>query len=286
MKRVALGWVVGIALSLLACGADSEGTGKVTFTTWGEQFVEQGLGTDVFPKDGWSVKYTRFLLAMHKIEVADQDRNVGAALATPEVFDMTKAGDKEIATFALEAKPWPHVSYELGPITPDAVPGQLATQDDVALLASEGASIHVEGDATGPKGETKSFDWSFSKPTAYVDCHGDQDGKDVDGVLVTNGGTEHVQLTIHGDHLFYDDLQAPEAVPRFQALANADANGDGKITLDELDIVPLYTIPADLGTYGTGALGNVNTLGDYERVLARNFGHYRGEGSCNAKDVQ
>jgi TonB family protein len=94
-----------------------------------------------------------------------------------------------------------------------------------------------------------------------------------------------VELTVHGDHLFYDDLQSEEAVLRFQALADADANQDGDITLAELDAVPLYTVPLSNGSYGTGALGNVNTLGDYERTLSRTIGHYRGEGSCNSKEV-
>jgi hypothetical protein len=177
------------------------------------------------------------------------------------------------------------VSYQLGPITTDAVPGDLASAADVATLQTANASIHVEAIATGPQGESKMFSWSFQTATLYEDCRGEQDGKEVDGVLVTNGGTQEVQITIHGDHLFYDDLQSEKAILRFQALANADADNDGVITLDELDRVPLYTVPASVGPYGTGALGYVNTLGDYERTLARTFGHYRGEGSCNSKNV-
>ena len=284
MKGIGLAAVVGVALSSAACGGSSDGSGTVNVTTWGETLIEQGLGKDIFPKDNWSVKYTRFLIVMHSVKFEDQDRNVGASLAPPQVLDMTKAGDKQIASYSLDAKQWPHVSYQLGPISADAVPGQLASQADVTTMQTENASIHVEGTATGPNGETKTFDFSFPTATLYEDCRGEQDGKEVDGVLVTNGGTQEVQLTIHGDHLFYDDLQSPDAVPRFQALANADANNDGKITLAELDQVPLYTIPASLGSYGTGALGYVNTLGDYERTLARTFGHYRGEGSCNSKN--
>ncbi len=102
---------------------------------------------------------------------------------------------------------------------------------------------------------------------------------------MTNGGTEEVELTVHGDHLFYDDLQSEAGGPRFQALADADADNDGAVTLTELDRVPLYTVPSEKGLYGTGALGNVNTLGQYVRTLARTIGHYRGEGSCNSKEV-
>lgn len=285
MKRLGFVALLGVSLAQVACNG-GDGTGTVKFTTWGEEFIEEGLGKDVFPKDNWSVKYTRFLIVMHAIKVVDQDQAVGAELKTPQVFDMTKAGDKAIVSYDLDAKSWPHVSYQLGPISADAVPGDLSSQADVTTLQNDDAAIHIEASATGPSGEIKTLSWSFATPTLYEDCRGEQDGKEVDGVLVTNGTTQEVQLTIHGDHLFYDDLQSPDAVLRFQALADADTNNDGAITLAELDAVPLYTIPAARGSYGTGALGNVNTLGDFERTLARTFGHYRGEGSCNSKTPQ
>jgi len=279
---------VGVA-SIIGASCDSSGTGSVTVTTWGELLIEDGLGSDIFPADHWSVKYSRFLLVYHSVSIADENHHVGAQLDHPLVFDMTKkavGNPKTLGTYHLDAKPWPNVSYQMGPMTADATPGDLATAEDVALLLADQATVHVEGTATSPTGAQKTFNWSFGTPTYFEGCHGEQDGKEVDGVLVTNGGTQNVELTVHGDHLFYDDLQSEEAVPRFQALADADANNDGLITLEELDQVPLYTIPIEKGTYGTGALGNVNTLGDYERTLSRTIGHYRGEGSCNSKSVQ
>ncbi len=101
---------------------------------------------------------------------------------------------------------------------------------------------------------------------------------------MTNGGTDEVQLTIHGDHLFYDDLQASNAKVRFTALSKADANGDSKLTLDELAAVRLTMIAAEDGTFGTGAAANVNTLRDFVTDLTRTVGHFRGEGECFAKD--
>ncbi len=275
-----------LALAAIACGPE-RGQGEVTFTTWGEDYIEEGLPSSAF-LDGWSVKYSRFLVVYRSVTVADDAGDLVASLERPLVFDMTKKAQgtpKTLATFELEAKPWPNVSYQVGPITADAEPGELATQADVDLLQAEGASIHVEGTATSPSGEEKTFSWSFAPATLFQGCHGMQDGKEVEGVLVTQGGRQEVELTVHGDHLFYDDLQSEQGGPRFQAYADADANGDGEVTLQELDAVPLYTIPADKGPYGTGALGNVDTLGQYARTLARTIGHYRGEGSCNSKEV-
>jgi len=286
-----LRWAASVALGLcaVACGDSDGGKGTVTVTTWGEEYIEEGLPSDAFPEDAWSVKYTKFLIVYHSVTIADEGGSIVAQLEHPLVFDMatkTTGKPKTLARFELEAKAWPNLSYQVGPITEDARPGELATEADVALLQSEQASIHVEGIATSPDGSQKTFNWSFAPATLFQECHGEQDGKEVEGVLVTNGGNQNVELTVHGDHFFYDDLQSEAAVPRFQALADADANQDGEITLAELDAVPLYTIPADKGTFGTGALGNVNTLGDYERTLSRTIGHYRGEGSCHSKEVE
>lgn len=277
-----------LASATVACAGTDNGKGRVIVTTWGERFVEDGLPSDVFPKDSWSVKYSMFLVVYHSVTIADEANNVVAKLDHPLVFDLTKkatGNPKTLLTAELEAKPWPEVSYQVGPISLDATAGDLASDADVSLLGTEQASVHVEGTATSPTGAIKTFNWSFSSATLFEGCHGEQDGKEVEGVLVSNGGTQVVELTVHGDHLFYDDLQSEEAVPRFQALADADANNDGEVTLAELDRVPLYAIPIDKGTYGTGALGNVNTLGDYERTLSRTIGHYRGEGWCNSKDA-
>jgi hypothetical protein len=290
LSRILLGALMAAtaASSTVACGGDDNGTGTVTISTWGEDYIEEGLPSDVFPKDHWSVKYSKFLLIYHSVTIADDNKNVVGKLDHPLVFDMTKkatGNPKTLATFELQAKSWPNLSYQVGPISVDAKPGDLASDADVALLTSAQASVHVEGTATSPDGIQKTFNWSFSPATLFQGCHGEQDGKEVEGVLVTNGGHQNVELTVHGDHFFYDDLQSEQAVPRFQALADADADQDGEVTLAELDAVPLYTIPIEKGTYGTGALGNVNTLGDYERTLSRTIGHYRGEGSCNSKEV-
>jgi hypothetical protein len=280
--------VAGLLLVAPAgCNDLDNGKGTVTFTTWGEEYIEEGLPSDVF-LDAWSVKYSKFLVVYNHVTIAGSDGHVLAKLEHPLVFDMTrktKGKPKTLASYELEAKPWPNVSYQVGPITDDAKPGDLATASDVALLQTDQASVHVEGTATSPTGIQKYFNWGFSPATLFEGCHGMQDGKEVEGVLVTNGGSQVVELTVHGDHLFYDDLQSEEGGPRFQAYADADANQDGEVTLSEMDSVPLYAIPPQQGPYGTGALGNVNSLGQYVRTLARTIGHYRGEGSCNSREI-
>jgi hypothetical protein len=128
----------------------------------------------------------------------------------------------------------------------------------------------------------KTFKWGFSEPTLLDECEGERDGKLTPGVVVTEGGTDAVELTIHGDHFFYDDLQSADAKVRGDAIFNADANMDGAVDLAELDAVALTTLPA--GQYGTGGASDVNDLGAFVRFLSRTLGHYRGEGECFVKD--
>jgi hypothetical protein len=151
---------------------------------------------------------------------------------------------------------------------------------DLKLMLDGGYSFYVE--ATATKGDvSKHFAWGFTIGTKYERCHSEQDGKDQLGVVVTNNSETELQLTTHGDHLYYDRLQAspdPAIVTslRFQALANADTDGDGEITLEELDAAPL-----DIRLYDPSGLKGITSQGAFVTSLARTIGHFRGEGECD-----
>ena len=101
---------------------------------------------------------------------------------------------------------------------------------------------------------------------------------------MTEGGNDSIELTIHGDHFFYDDLQAADAVVRGEAVFAADADNDGEVTLAELAQVRLVDLPAD--QYGTGGVDGVDDLGAFIEFLSRTVGHYRGEGECFLKSPE
>ncbi len=278
MKHAWIAAALSVALGCSSGDADG-GSGSVAFSTWGEAYIEQGIPAEEF-EDGWSVTFQKFLIVIKDVKVEG-----AGAIAGGRVFDMVKPGVKTVGRLdGIAAKPWPRVSFQIGPIAADDALGEGATEADKALLVSAGASVHDEGTAT-KGGTSKTFSWTFAVPTLYDRCEGDKDGKTTEGVIVTNGGTDEVQLTIHGDHFFYDDLQASTAKLRFDAIARADADGDGAITLDELAAVRLATIPKEKGPFGTGSAANVNTLRDFVTALSRTLGHYRGEGECHARDV-
>jgi hypothetical protein len=283
-----------LAISLLAslggvaCSSSdptgSGGEGKLAFTTWGEKEIPADAEDGGFV-DGWSVKYSKFLVNFQKIRVADGQGNEAAAMAGSMLFDNHKKGVKAIIDFdGIEAKAWQSVSYEIAPVTDEAELSDSATDDDKQLMLDGGFSLYVEATATKDD-VSKFFSWGFAIGTNYEECHSEQDGKDEEGVVVLNNSDVEVQLTTHGDHLFYDRLQASpdpaiETSLRFDTLAEADENDDGEVTLAELEATPL-----NVKMYDPSGL-RAATHGAFVTALARTVGHFRGEGECTVSDLE
>lgn len=260
-----------VAGSVAACGSP----GSVTFTTYGEDFIEQGIPASEF-EDEWAVKFDRFLVNLGEMRLAQSDGTVGAEVSATKTWDVTKPGPVVVATVSdvADAK-YPDVSYAIAPS--DALTAGNASEADVALMKDGKYSVYVEGKAT--KGTaTKTFKWGFTSNTLLENCM-NEDGEH--GVVVPSGGDVKIELTIHGDHLFLDDLQSEESVMRFDEMAAADANDDGEVTLEELAAVDLTTLGLD--RYGTGNVANVENLRDFISSQVRTLGHYRGEGECSPR---
>lgn len=275
-----LGYYCGFAAlalgGLSGCGGGDgteDGSGTATFSVWGEEFIEEEIPAGEFA-DGWSVEFDRFLLSIGGIYVRDR-AGKGSDLDGSWLVDLKQPGPHELGSLELTSKAWPFVGYAIRPVTSSTQVHESATSDNLGFMEKGGFSVHVSG--TASKGSvTKTFSWGFTNATHYDDCVSEIDGKQVEGIILANGGNESVQITIHGDHFFYDDLASADAVPRFAPVAAAD--DDGLVTLDELDAVPLVEI--DEGTYGTGSASHVDDLGEFVRALTRTIGHFRGEGHC------
>jgi len=274
-------------LGNVACSSSdptgSGGHGTLSFTTWGEDYVELQIppasGERTGFVDGWTVEYRKFLVNFGNVRVADAKGNQAAFMDGSMLFDNHVKGVKSIVDFeGVAAKAWPAVSYEIAPVTRDTKLSDSATEDDKQLMLDGGYSFYV--DATATKGAvSEHFSWGFTIGTRYRECHSLQDGKDEAGVVVRNNSRVDVELTTHGDHLYYDRLQASSdpAIPtslRFDTLAEADEDKDGELTLEELDAAPL-----NVKLYDPSGLGAV-TQGAFVTSLARTVGHFRGEGEC------
>ncbi len=288
MKRLSRVAATALFAIVAACSStSSSGTGTLAFTSWGEEYIEQEIPPvvdgETIVVDGWTIKYSKFLVVLGNIKVQDAAGAVAAEQKGSKLVDHTKAGKKPLVTFAsVEAKAWTHVSYEILPATA-ATELAGASEADKALMVQGGFSVYVE--ATATKGAvSKSYKWGFQTATLFDRCKAaNVDGKDgIDGVVVKNGITDTVELTIHGDHFYYDDLQSIDAKVRFDNIAAADADADGIVTLDELAKVKLAAIPTTQGKYGTGSASGISDLRAFVTALSRTVGHFRGEGECFA----
>lgn len=279
--------LIALAGSVSACGSSdptgSGGEGQVSFTTWGEEYIEEGIPADPGDHsgfvDGWSVKYEKFLVNFQNIIVADSGGKAAATFKGSKLFDNTVPGVKTIVDLPnVAAKAWDRVSYEIAPVTTETELGPSVSEADKSMMLAGGYSVYVQ--ATATKGtEQKRYAWGFALGTRYNECHSEQDGKDEAGIVVTNNSRIEVQLTTHGDHLYYDRLQAspdPAVVTslRFDPIAQADKDDDREITLDELNATVL-----DVRLYDRSGLP-ASTLGGFVTSLARTIGHFRGEGEC------
>lgn len=261
------------------------GSGSVAFTTYGEDFIEKEIPAKPDDpdgvEDGWTITFSKFLVSIGEITVADHEGEAVARQTTAKLFDLKKPGPVPVERFEnLPAEEFTRVSFAISPVR-TATEAATASAEDLVLMRNGKYSVYVEGEAV--KGaEKKTFKWGFPVDTVYEECTSDF-GK---GVTVPDGGELTAQLTMHGDHLFFDDLQSEDAVMRFDAIAAADvgeAGGapDGEVTLEELAKIDLTELPAN--QYGTGGAGHVRTLKDFITAQVRSIGHFRGEGECLPK---
>jgi hypothetical protein len=280
------------AALVTACGDEGAGTAK--FTTWGEEYIEQGIPADPAGEagfvDGWTLHYDKFLVAFHGIVIGNDKGETAASMTGSRLVDNARPGRKALVTFAgLNAAAWNRVSYQIKPAVAGAeLVG--ATAADLAMMVAGGYSLYVEGSASktaaGGAALKKTFHWGFSTATQYKECQqAAASGNPIQGIVVTAGGTDISELTTHGDHLYYDRLRASadpamKTVLRFDEKAAADKDNDGEVTLAELNATPI-----DVRKYDPSGF-DAPTLGAFMTSLARTVGHFRGEGECTIGEIK
>jgi hypothetical protein len=226
-----------LCLGLAACGG---GQGDWVVQTWGEDYIEQQIPAEVFT-DGCSVRYDTFEVSFARRQLLDGNGEVAGELPPAEIYDLTTPGPVSMGSVSVLA-------------------------DHYSRIAVEVDAVEVEG-TLSCAGEDKVFRWAFDEHTVY-DC-------EPADLTIPTGGEDRTELTVHGDHLFYDGLASADAAVRGEPLLEADADGDGEITLAELEAV---SVPA-LG-YGVGPYSDVLDLRSFVSHLARTLVHVDGEGEC------
>lgn len=247
---------------LAACG----GTAPWTFETYGEPFIEEGIPAAEF-EDGCAVAWDQFVVSVADRALVGDDGDPAVEIAGTQVYDLVPPGPHEMATVDAPTGTWRTVRAAIRP-DPAATAGN-ATAAQLAALTDAGAAVLVSGTLTcGAYAGT--FTWAFPAGATY-DC-------DPENLVVSAGAQARTQLTVHGDHLFFDSLVAEDAVLRATAYVAADANGDGEITQAELAAAPVAPTGLD-----RGGDTSVESLWDYLTAQVRQLGHVDGEGHCDVE---
>ncbi|MFH1463377.1 MAG: hypothetical protein ABIO70_03225 [Pseudomonadota bacterium] len=250
-----------LTASLLAVGCAGEGTWVLE--TWGEDYIEQAIPADVFA-DGCDLVYDTFLVVDSELALMDGDGEPAGTIDGALVFDMTQVGPHEIGSAVVPATHYDEAHWRIAPMA--ALAAGNATTAQVTRMEELGAAVYAEGALTCG-GTTVGFAWAFDTDTTYH-C-------EPEDLTIPAGGEDSTQLTVHGDHLFYDGLENEDAAVRGQAIVDADADGDGFVTQAELQAVSV----ANLG-YDVGSHAEVEDLWAHLSFLSRTLGHVDGEGHC------
>ncbi len=249
------------AVLLAACSAETDDRDPQTHrvTIYGEAFIEEGIPAG--ETDGWAIAFDQFLVAVDGVKAGD------AVVSGQRVFDLT-AASSGVGQPVGDLADGPHdeLAYRIGPAS-GAVAGN-ATAEQVRRMNDGGWSMWVSGTATR-EGVTKTFAWGFATDTRYAPCH---------TAPAEDGDAVRSMLTIHADHLFYDDLVSETPNVAFQLVADADTDGDGTVTSEELRAVDITS----LDRYQVGNADDITNLWQFIEAQSRTVGHIDGEGHCES----
>ena len=264
MKKILTAMAIVAACAGTACDGEVTGEGTLSIETWGEEYIEEGIPADEFG-DGFSVTYDTFLVVIGDVSSAKEEGDPALEAPTQKVWDLTETGPFQIAEGTVPIGDYFHTAYTIAPPGGEVEAGN-ADAGAVDTMVSNGYSVYVIGTATDGTVE-KSFEWGFDTNTLYDPCHSVAE--------VGDGGEASIQLTIHGDHLFYDDAVSDHPTLRFNDLALADADDDGEITREELEAYGITVLP----NYGVGSLP-IDNMWEYLSHMTTTLGHIDGEGHC------
>jgi hypothetical protein len=206
--------------------------------------------------DGWTISFDRFLTALGDVDLdADPDSNLETCSDYSEtnydrLFDFTQVTSEKIGiVYGLGTC---SVEFRLRSPSDDALIEAGATEVDVETMRERATDAYVEEQrtavwviGTATKGdEVRSFDWLFRTSYEIDRCTSSDGEKYVSVVSLEGAARVELRVEVRGEELFrsVDEDAAPFL---FEPFANADADEDTILTLEELDAVPYFAPPEE-----------------------------------------
>jgi hypothetical protein len=262
--------------------------GSVYVTTTASPAATAGLATP----DGWSISFERLLVGLGSVQLEGDGCNPYGEARYTRLFDFARSMDAPqkvglvygLGECELELRlRAPQEDGLLGPgVTKADLDFMRVEADDAWVDESEDISVYVLGQAT--RGAlTKRFEWKFRDRYDIEECSPGPDGALGTSLDIAGGQAFEMTIVVDPTELFREsappegEAVAPAAPLRFDALADADANGDDAITLEELDEVPT---PAWEGYEGSAEPSIADLI--YQRLVGQTT-KPAGSGPCKAE---
>jgi hypothetical protein len=228
-------WLTLLSTGALSCSDEASGSGALAIRVSGEGAAKVGYpyqknGAEIRFADDWRVTFSKYLVSVGDIKLADPDGKEAFASNEVVVTDL-HLGDATVLTREnLAAKRWTRLSFRITPPGAAARTVGIVAPADLAEMQRDRLNYLIEGVAE-KAGQRIKFRWGLANPTRASNCTNGVDG--TEGLVIRNNATTEAEITLHLDHLFWDTLGTEVAKLRFDAIAGA-ANRDGEATLDEL----------------------------------------------------
>jgi hypothetical protein len=230
-KATALASLVTIAAACLPDDTRPE-PGRLRMTVTADETIASGVTT----ADGWTITFDRFWLSLGEVRLEGDDCSPYAEGDYLRILDLRVPGAQTLNTsYALGDC---ELGFQLRAPRDDAVLGSGIDAEietfmrkpatDAFVTDASGVVLHVAGSATKSE-KIFEFAWSFRQRLDYL-C----------GVITFRSGESHtLDVEIRGAALFIERTDDERADLRFDPHAAADRDGDGAITLEELEAMPL-----------------------------------------------
>jgi hypothetical protein len=290
LTRAAVLGLVGVAACVPADQALP--LGSLEFDMKASHITTEGIPASTVV-DGWAITVDRALLALKTItigETGDPSKCSyrGRGQQGDVVFD-PRYGNVQIFN-GVEPDVCPDVGFVLQPPDSNTIPGAGATGKDLQMLA-EGNPAHAYLEMTATSGETGQvyqltlrFE-TDSTPSRFGGC---QAG--VKGVQVVANQRIRSTIAFAADAVFRQSID-PNAALRFLPFKDADdpkvtaaANGDGVITMAELDALPLDAARRYSDTYQLQDGSTAASFGTFVREQLKFAFFFDEDGACVGDD--
>ena len=320
--NTALGALVCLSVVAAGCGSDDAGSGSLTVLLDNGGAIFDGLepGDEAINiRDGWSVSAGKYIVVVGDIDVYfSTDEHLEAEADDVFVVDLTQVPSAGIPLWTfevLDAGRWEFNYSTLGAGDGSTRHDSVAQSDydemvandwtylvDGELMKADGqscppAALATPGTAT-PNGNMSGgndcynasnvrFTIGAQADTRFGPCEIDE----VPGFAISDGGTQTVAATLHGDHPFFNGFPEGDegGVSRLaQWLADCDLNLDGTVTEEELEAIApaqLHEID-DRYQLGGSPITPLDNMLDFWVGQLKTQGHFQGEGECPVDGVE